>query len=226
MDWHPSTADQPGFPRLSTVDRRPRPRRLALALLLIGSLVVAACSDDDGADEAAPDDATEQAEERTDRGPRFCDAYLEYLAEPSSDHLTTVVEAADDPEVDQLATILGEDDRTGRVLAADSDLQAIARDRCQAEWVGAAQGGGDTAGAAQAFFDALVAGDPVGARNVASANAIAVFEPWAPIEADAAAGTPTLLDTDDRSFSMALDPATIAECQVEFGVVIACTVAR
>lgn len=201
-------------------------RRLALALLLAVSLVAAGCSDDDGGDEAAPDGTAEETEERSERGPRFCDAYLEYLAEPTPEHLDTVVEAAGDPEVEELAAIISEDDRTGRVLAADSDLQVIARDRCQAEWVGAAQGGGDTAGAAQAFFDALVAGDPIGARNVASANAIAVFEPWAPIEADAAAGTPTLLELGDRSFSLALDPATIAECQVEFGVVIACTVAQ
>lgn len=225
MVWHPSTADGSGFPRVPVV-HRPRPRSLAVALVLLGSLVAGACSDDDGADEVTPDDAAEQAEEATERGPRFCDAYLEYLAEPSREHLATVVEAADDPAVDELASIVAEDDRTGRVLAAGSDLQVIARDRCQAEWVGAAQGGGDTAGAAQAFFDALVAGDPIGARNVASANAIAVFEPWAPIEADAAAGTPTLLEIGDRSFSMALGPATIAECQVEFGVVIACTVAE
>jgi hypothetical protein len=220
-------ADRTLFPRVPTVRRhRPR-RRLALALVVAGSLLAAACGDDDAGDDgAAREDGTEENEERSERGPRFCDAYLEYLAEPSPEHLDTVVEAADDPEVDELAAIIGEDDRTGRVLAADSDLQVIARDRCQAEWVGAAQGGGDTAGAAQAFFDALVAGDPIGARNVASANAIALFEPWAPVEADAGAGTPALLEIDDRAFSFALDPETIAECQVEAGVVIACTVAE
>lgn len=202
---------------------RHRPRLLA-TLVLTGALLAAGCSDDD-ADEAATEDAA-GTEERTERGPRFCDAYLDYLAVPNDEHLATVVEAADDPEVEELATIIGEDDRTGRVLAADSDLQTIARDQCQAEWVGAAQGGGDTSGAAQAFLDAVVAGDPLGARNVAAANAIAVFEPWAPIEADAAAGTPSLLEIDDRSFSMALDAGTIAECQVEAGVVLACTVAR
>lgn len=192
--------------------------------MLTGALLAAGCSDDDG-DEAATEGTTE-TEERSERGPRFCDAYLDYLAEPSGQHLATVVEAAEDPEVDELATIITRDDRTGRVLAADSDLQSIARDECQAEWVGAAQGGGDTAGAAQAFLDAVVAGDLIGARNVASANAIAVFEPGTPIEADPAAGTPSLLEIGDRSFSMALDAATIAECQVEAGVVIACTVAR
>lgn len=202
---------------------RHRPRLLA-TLVLTGALLAAGCSDDDG-DEASTEEAAE-TDERTERGPRFCDAYLDYLAEPNDEHLATVVEAADDPEVEELATIIGEDDRTGRVLAADSDLQTIARDQCQAEWVGAAQGGGDTSGAAQAFLDAVVAGDPIGARNVAAANAIAVFEPWAPIEADAAAGTPSLLEIDDRSFSMALDAGTIAECQVEAGVVLACTVAR
>lgn len=191
-------------------------------LALTGALVAAGCSDDD---DAATEETTE-TDERSGRGRRFCDAYLDYLAEPNGEHLATVVEAADDPEVDELAAIITEDDRTGRVLAADSDLQTIARDECQAEWVGAAQGGGDTAGAAQAFLDAVVAGDLIGARNVASANAIAVFEPGTPIEADPVAGTPALLEIGDRSFSMALDAATIAECQVEAGVVIACTVAR
>jgi hypothetical protein len=191
-------------------------------LALTGALVAAGCSDDD---DAATEETTE-TDERSERGRRFCDAYLDYLAEPNGEHLATVVEAADDPEVDELAAIITEDDRTGRVLAADSDLQTIARDECQAEWVGAAQGGGDTAGAAQAFLDAVVAGDLIGARNVASANAIAVFEPGTPIEADPVAGTPALLEIGDRSFSMALDAATIAECQVEAGVVIACTVAR
>ncbi len=197
-------------------------RRLA-ALVLAAALVAAGCGDDDAPE--ASDGAGEATEERTERGPRFCDAYLEYLAEPGSEHLAAVAEAAGDPAVEELAAIIGQDDRTGRVLAADEDLRTVARDRCQAEWVGAAQGGGDTSGAAQAFFDALVAGDPMGARNVAAANAIAVFEPWAPIEADAATGTPSLLEIGETSFSMALTADTIAECQVETGVVLACTVA-
>jgi len=224
--WPRWTVDHTVFRRVPGVHHhRHRRRGLVLTLVLAAALAVAGCSDDDGSDGGAADEGTEQREERSERGPRFCDAYLDYLAEPSSEHLETVAEAAEDDDVDELAAIIEGDDRTGRVLAADSDLLAIARDRCQAEWIGAAQGGGDTAGAAQAFLDALVAGDPIGARNVASANAIAVFEPWEPIEADAAAGTPTVLDIDDRAFSLALDAGTIAECQVEFGVVIACTVA-
>ncbi len=210
------------FPRVPVVPLRRAARRLVAPLLAL-SLVVAGCGDDDDA-EGAAGGTDEPTEERDERGPRFCDAYLEYLAEPSSEHLAVVVDAGD-PDVDALAAIIAEDDRTGRVLAADDDLRTLARDRCQAEWVGAAQGGGDTSGAAQAFFDALVAGDPIGARNVAAANAIAVFEPWAPIEADVDGGTPALVDIGDRSFSMALDAATIAECQVEAGVVLACTVA-
>jgi hypothetical protein len=206
------------------VPRRP-PRRF-VALALAGALAVTGCSDDGSPDGAAPDESTQERTERTEQGPRFCDAYLDYLAEPSAENLTIVVESADDPAVDELGAIIAGDDRTGRVLAADDDLRGLARTRCQAEWVGAAQGGGDTAGAAQAFFDALVAGDAIGARNVASANAIALFEPWSPIEADPASGTPTLLEVHDRSFSMALDAGTIAECQVEAGVVISCTVAE
>lgn len=212
------------FRRVPAVHRSRRPRRLA-SLALVGALAVAGCSDDDTSQDAAGE-GTEEAEERAQSGPRFCDAYLDYLAEPSGEHLATVVGAADDPQVEELAAIIVEDDRTGRVLAADEDLRTIARDECQAEWVGAAQGGGDTAGAAQAFFDALVAGDPIGARNVASANAIAVFEPWSPIEPDAVGGTPAILEIGERSFSLALDASTIAECQVAGGVVIACTVAR
>lgn len=189
---------------------------------MLALVLLAGCSDDD--DTAG--EARTEADERSERGPRFCDAYLDYLAEPTDDHLATVVEAAGDPEVEDLAAIVTDDPQTGRVLAADEDLRTIARDRCQAEWVGAAQGGGDTSGVAQAFLDALSAGDPIGARNVAAANAIAVFEPWEPIVPDAAAGTPSLIDIGDRSFSMALDAGTIAECQVEAGVVLACTVAR
>lgn len=188
------------------------------------AVLLAGCSGDDDPGDAASDESG--SEERTERGPRFCDAYLGYLAEPTDEHLATVAEAAGDPEVEGLAAIVADDPQTGRVLAADEDLRTIARDRCQAEWVGAAQGGGDTSGAAQAFLDALVAGDPIGARNVAAANAIAVFEPWEPIAPDAAAGTPALLEIGDRSFSLALDAGTIAQCQVEAGVVLACTVAR
>lgn len=200
-----------------------RPVLLAAALAAVA--LAAACSGDD-AEPVAEGDVTEGDEEgaaTTEAPLRFCDVYLDYLAEPTDELLEQIAEAADDPEVDELTRIIAEDDRTGRVLAADDDLERVARDRCQAEWVGAAQGGGDTPGAAQAFYDALVAGDPIGARNVASANAIARFEPWSPIEADPEAGTPTLLTIDDRSFTMALAPATIAECQVEAGVVIACT---
>lgn len=199
--------------------------RLLLGPLLVGSLLLAACGDDDdpAADADQSEAAGDGAEDERGAPVRFCDAYLDYLAEPTPEHLDVVVVAADDPEVDELAGIIGTDERTGRVLAAASDLESIARTRCQAEWVGAAQGGGDTPGAAQAFFDALVAGDPIGARNVASANAIARFEPWGPIDADPDAGTPALVTIAERSFTMALDPETIAECQVEGGVVLACT---
>lgn len=196
-------------------------------MLVVVAALLAGCSDDGAGDDATGGAGVEtETEARAEQGPRFCDAYLGYLAEPGGEQLAMVVEAAGDPDVQELAEILAEDDRTGRVLAADDDLRTIARDRCQAEWVGAAQGGGDTSGAAQAFLDALVAGDPIGARNVAAVNAIAVFEPWEPIIPDAAAGTPALLEIGDRSFSMALDAGTIAECQVEAAVVLACTVAR
>lgn len=203
--------------------------RSLLTALLAGAVlpgaVLLGCSDDDQAAPEAADGDAAQAEAPEDRPARFCDVFLEYLAEPTDENLRAVTATAGDPQVAELAQIIAEDDRTGRVIAADSDLQALARERCQAEWVGAAPGGGDTAGAAQAFLDALVAGDRIGARNVASANAIARFEPWAPIAPDTAAGTPALLTVGDRAFTMALDRQRIAECQVEAGVVIACTVA-
>ena len=194
------------------------PRSLLAATAVLAGALLAGCGDD------AADDAAEEERTTTTAGPRFCDVFLDYLARPDADTLALVREAADDPQVDELAEIIAADDRTGRVLAADDDLQSLARERCQPEWVGAAQGGGDTSGAAQAFFDAIVAGDEIGARNVASANAIARFEPWEPIAPDAAEGTPSLLTIGTRTFTMALGPDRIAECQVEGGVVLACTV--
>ena len=156
---------------------------------------------------------------------RFCDAFLDYLGEPTPENLAVVVDSADDPEVAELADIVADDDRTGRVLAASDDLEATARERCQAEWVGGAQGAGNTGAAAQALVDALIAGDRFGARNVASANAIARFEPWEPIVPDPDLGTPQVVEVDEGSFVIVLDADTLAECQVETGVILACTVA-
>lgn len=189
--------------------------RPVLATAVAAALVLTACGDDDG--------AAGDAGARGGEAGRFCDLYLDYLAEPSADLLDALVDVADDDEVDALARIIAEDRRAGRVLAADSDLRTLARERCQAEWVGSVQGAADTAGAAQAFFDAVVAGDRAGARTVAAENAIARFAPWAPVEPDPDAGTPTVLTVDEGSFTMALAADRIAECQVESGVVIACT---
>jgi len=192
--------------------------RRTLLVLFAGAVALGCSGGDDDASTAPAGDGEAATPAR------FCDEYLDYLAEPSRENLDAVVAAGDDPQVDELGAIIAEDDRTGRVLAADRDLTDLARDRCTSEWVGAAQGGGDTAGAAQAFLDALLAGDEVGARNVAAANVIAAFEPWEPLVPDAEAGTPALLTTGDRTFTLAIDAARLAECQVEGGVVIACTV--
>lgn len=193
---------------------------LAAVLALLG-----ACSDDGSTDDAV--DRTAGEDEEDDAPPvRFCDAYLDYLSAPTPPNLDTVEEAAGDDEVTELADIIRDDDRTGRVLAASDDLETLARRRCQAEWIAGTQGAGDTASAAQAFYDAVVAGDRIGARNVASANAIAVFEPWAPVEPDEDVGSPSLVSVGEDSFSLALGPERLAECQVETGVVIACTMAE
>jgi hypothetical protein len=179
----------------------PRAGLLVASALLAGGLL-AAC--DDAAD---GDGSAREASATTE--PRWCDAYLQHLAEPDAESLAAVRATADDP-------------RAGE--ATEAELDALARERCQAEWMGAAMGGGDTAGAAQAFFDALVAGDAFGAGNVAAANAIARFEPWEPLPADPAAGTPALRDIGARSFTVALDPERTAVCAVESGVVLSCTI--
>lgn len=197
-------------------------RRTLYALALVGALVaVAACSGDD-------DDGASSTTVARDGEPaaRFCDVYLDYLSDSTSENLTAVAETADDPQVDEYVGIMESDADIIAVVAATVDLDDHARSRCQPEWIAGAQGAGNTGAAAQAFFDALVAGDPIGARNVASANAIAVFEPWEPIAADPAAGTPAIGDIDGQSFTIATAPAVLAECQVETGVVVACQIAE
>lgn len=204
-------------------------RRL-LPLLLVAVLVVAgtACAGDDEGDAASPDDPSaddgDGTTDGTPSGPRLCDAYLEYLSDSTDENLDAVAGAADDEEVSAYVDIMQSDADITAVVAATRDLDEIARSRCQTEWTAGTQGAGNTGAAAQAFLDALVAGDRAGARNVASANAIAIFEPWEPRPENAELGTPAIGDIDDRAFSIALDPATLAECRVEVGVVVACQI--
>lgn len=198
-------------------------RRIVL-LLAAATLVLAGCSDDDAASDAgAGGDGA--GDDQASPEPRFCDVYLDYLGDPTDENLDAVESVADDDEMSGLIEIARSDAEIGRVLAATEDLDALARQRCQPEWTAGAQGAGSTEAAASAFFDALVAGDRIGARNVASANAIAVFEPWGPIEADPDAGTPAIGEVGERTFSLVLGPASIAACEVEVGVVITCQVA-
>ncbi len=195
--------------------------RLLLGIVGVVSLLAgASCSDDDD------DAASTTTAAGGDDGAAFCDVYLGYLSESTTANLTAVAQASDDELVGDYVTTMQSDADIIAVIAATVDLDDLARARCQREWTAGAQGAGNTGAAAQAFFDALVAGDPTGARNVASANTIAVFEPWAPIATDPVAGTPTIGDIDGQSFTVAIDEATLAECQVETGVVVACVVAQ
>lgn len=195
---------------------------LAVVALVVGS--AAACGDDDSSS-AGNGDAAGGDDERDERrvpAPRFCDTYLDYLADSTPENLEAVVTAADDDQVAEYADVIGSDADLDRVLGATLDLDDLAREQCQPEWTSGTQGAGDTASAAQAFFDALVAGDRPGAQNVAAQNAIAVFDPWEPVAADPDAGTPALADVGGQSFSVVLGPETVAQCEVETGVVVAC----
>lgn len=195
-------------------------RRPFFGVLCVLAVACLACSGDD-------DDATTTtADPGTEPTARFCDVYLDYLSESTSANLTAVEDAADDDQVSEYVGIMESDADIIAIVAATVDLDDLARVRCQSEWTAGAQGAGNTGAAAQAFLDALVAGDPVGARNVASANAIAIFEPWEPIAADPASGTPAIGDIDGQSFTIALHAASLAECQVETGVVVACQIAE
>lgn len=189
-------------------------RRTATIALLV-ALVLAGCGDDD-------DTAAGNGGSADDDTPRFCDTYLDYLADSTGPNLRVLDEAADDPEIGQYVEVIESDPSVDALLAATLDLDDAARSRCQSEWTASAQGAGNTPAAAQAFLEALVAGDRLGARNVASANAIAVFEPWEPIEADPEIGTPVLADVGGQSFSMVLGESSVAQCEVETGVVVAC----
>ncbi len=193
---------------------------IAVACLALGTVV--GCSGDDGSSAATSSSTSADASS----GPRFCDVYLDYLADSSPENLRSVDEAADDPQVHQYATVIESGPSVDELLAATLDLDDLARSRCQTEWTAGAQGAGNTGAAAQALLDALVAGDRDGARNVASANAIAVFEPWEPIPPDPEAGTPALGEVGGQSFSIVLSPSRIAECDVETGVIVACQIAE
>jgi hypothetical protein len=199
-----------------------------LALVLVALLALgAACSGDDDVDDATEASSSSDGGGDADRPDvRFCDAYLGYLGDPSDENLDVVVESADDEEVGAYADIMRSDADITAVVAATLDLEDLARSECQAEWTAGAQGAGNAPAAAQAFLDALLARDPIGARNVASANAIAVFEPWEQLVIDPDAGFPAIGDVDDRAFTIILDAGAIAECQVETGVVVACQIAR
>lgn len=200
--------------------------RRILSALLIAACLLGACSDDDNGDENGGD-ATGTTAPDGDGGasavtPHFCDAYLDYLAESTESNLAVVDEAADDPQVSEYADVISSDPGVDRLLAATLDLDDLARARCQPEWTAGAQGAGETPAAAQAFFDAVVAGDRMGAHNIASANAIAVLEPWEPVEPDPEVGSPALADVGGQSFSLVLGAADVVQCEVEAGVVVAC----
>ena len=199
--------------------------RRTLLLPLVASVllvvVLPGCGDDDDT-AGGGDGAGEQDDSRRTPAPRFCDTYLDYLADSTPDNLQAVESAADDAQVEEYAEVIEAGADLDRVLAATLDLDDLARAQCQPEWTAGTQGAGDTASAAQAFLAAVAAGDRIGALNVASRNAVAVFEPWTPIEPDPEIGSPTLADVGGRSFSMVLGPETVAQCEVETGVVVAC----
>ena len=196
-------------------------RRITLFLVAL-VLLAPACGDDDSGDGDSATPTEEGDDAPRTPAPRFCDVYLEYLADSTPENLTRVEEVSEDPQIAEYAEVIRSDADLDRVLAATLDLDDRAREQCQPEWTAGTQGAGDTASAAQAFLDAIVAGDQLGALNIASRNAIAVFEPWEPIEPDPETGTPTLADVGGSSFSLVLGPETVAQCEVETGVVVAC----
>lgn len=202
--------------------------RRILAALLAAACLLGACSDDAAGDGTGDDaggaetDGSDSVDGATPGVPHFCDAYLDYLADSTAANLTVVEQAADDPRVSEYAEVIESEPDITNLLAATLDLDDLARSRCQPEWTAGAQGAGDTGAAAQAFFDAVVAGDRQGAHNVASANAIAVLEPWDPVEADPEVGSPSLADVGGESFSLVLGVADVVQCEVEAGVVVAC----
>jgi len=201
--------------------------RRILAALLAATCLLGACSDDDAGDGTAGAAGGAETDGSDSVGatpgtPHFCDAYLDYLADSTAANLTVVEQAADDPQVSEYAEVIMSEPDITDLLAATLDLDDLARSRCQPEWTAGAQGAGDTGAAAQAFFDAVVAGDRQGAHNVASANAIAALEPWEPVEADPEVGSPSLADVGGESFSLVLGVADVVQCEVEAGVVVAC----
>ena len=196
--------------------------RRSLWVPVVAAALLVACSDDGGDQGAAAPQGSSGSRGRDVPAARFCDVYLDYLADSTPQNLERVEEVADDPQVSEYASLIGSDADLDTVLGATLDLDDLAREQCQPEWTAGTQGAGNTPAAAQALLDALVAGDPAGALNVASRNAIAVFEPWEPLTPDPSSGTPAIADVGGQSFSLVLDPASVAQCEVETGVVVAC----
>lgn len=200
---------------------RPARRVRALLSILALALVAGACTDD-GDDAEATSAAPTAGEGRDDDlGVEFCDAYLAYLARSGPTELAAVTAATDDDRVHDLADDIG-GSAVDRSIAATIDLDALARTACHQRWIAGTQGAGNAPAAAQALYDALVAGDRAGAANVAAANVLARFEPWTP-DADTTDAYPTMVDVGDDGFTVITGPETLFLCLVETGVVVACT---
>jgi hypothetical protein len=156
----------------------------------------------------------------------FCDAYLAFISagDPESrvEPLNNLyAERGPDAPADlnEVVNVLVSADYGSQDVRAE---QAVLRDfvmpLCEDGYNSAVVGGESDEAAGQAFFDALVAGDKQTALTLASALAVAMFEPWEPYDAE-----DTELVIQEGGFWVALSPQFSFSCTTRDGIVTGCS---
>lgn len=157
---------------------------------------------------------------------QVCAPYLEYLGS-GADRLADLAASlpAEVPaEVRTAIEHAQSDNFESTSLQTGEDIENLdfwVRQQCDQIYLAGVEARPGTDEAAQILFDAVVAGDREAAAKVAAANALAVFEPWGPV--DEAPGAPTLSEVAGGTYRLQLtDGPDYVECEGWDGVIRGC----